>query len=316
MKILVTGCAGFIGSHLCEKLVADGNEIIGVDNFDDFYSKEVKIKNIENLNQSPNFSLREIDIRLKEEVNSIKDEFELVIHLAAKAGVRPSIEKPGSYIETNITGTQNILDLMLRNRINKIVFASSSSIYGDNTVAPYSESAIVDYPISPYAFTKKSCELLLYTYFHLYKINSVLLRFFTVYGPRQRPDLAINKFFAAIEQSKPIFVFGDGSTARDYTYIADIIKGIMSSIELIKNADSVYEIINLGNNKPAKLLSLIQKIEEVVGKKADLSFKEMQPGDVFMTCADTTKAGQLLNYTPETSLDNGLRLYYQWRQSQ
>ena len=316
MKILVTGCAGFIGSHLCEKLVAEGHEVIGIDNFDDFYSKEFKSKNIESLNQSPNFVLRLIDIRLKEELDSIREEFELVIHLAAKAGVRPSIEKPENYIETNITGTQNILDLMLKRKVNKIVFASSSSIYGDNTVSPYSENAVVDFPISPYAFTKKSCELLLYTYFHLYKINSVLLRFFTVYGPRQRPDLAINKFFTAIEQDKPIFVFGDGSTARDYTFIADIIKGIMSSIDLIKKESAVYEIINLGNNRPTKLLSLIQKIEEVVGKKADLSFKEMQPGDVIMTCADTTKAGQLLNYSPETTLDNGLQLYYQWRQSQ
>ncbi len=316
MKILVTGCAGFIGSHLCEKLIAEGNEVIGIDIFDDFYSKDIKLKNIESLNQSPNFILKEVDIRVKKDMESIKEEFELVIHLAAKAGVRPSIEKPLSYIETNITGTQNILDLMVERKISKIIFASSSSIYGDKTVAPYSESAVVDFPISPYAYTKKSCELMLHTYFHLYHINSVLLRFFTVYGPRQRPDLAINNFFTAIEENKPIFLFGDGSTSRDYTFIGDIIEGIMSSIGLITSRESVYEIINLGNNKPTGLLNLIQKIEEIIGKKAELVHKEMQPGDVIMTCADTTKALQLLNYTSQTSLDNGLHIYYQWRQSQ
>ncbi len=316
MKIFVTGCAGFIGSHLCEKLIAEGNEVIGIDIFDDFYSKDIKLKNIESLNQSPNFILKEVDIRVKKDMESIKEGFELVIHLAAKAGVRPSIEKPLSYIETNITGTQNILDLMVERKISKIIFASSSSIYGDKTVAPYSESAVVDYPISPYAYTKKSCELMLHTYFHLYNINSVLLRFFTVYGPRQRPDLAINKFFTAIENNEPISVFGDGSTSRDYTFIADIVEGIMSSIEFITSGKNVYEIINLGNNKPTELLTIIQQIEEIVGKKANLEFKEMQPGDVIMTCADTTKALRLLNYHPETSMDKGLQVYYQWRQSQ
>lgn len=316
MKILVTGCAGFIGSHLCEKLVDDGNEVVGIDNFDDFYSKDIKMKNLEKLNQLPGFVLRNVDISVKNDIEAIKDEFELVIHLAAKAGVRPSIEKPRSYIDTNIVGTQNILDLMLNRKVSKIIFASSSSIYGDSTVAPYSEDAIVDFPISPYAFTKKSCELMLYTYHHLYHINSVSLRFFTVYGPRQRPDLAINKFFTAIEKDEPIYVFGDGSTLRDYTFIGDIVKGIISSIRLINAGDKTYEIVNLGNNRPIELLTLIQKIEETIGKKAKLIYKEMQPGDVIMTCADTSKAGRLLNYQPETPIEKGLALYYQWRQSQ
>lgn len=313
MKFLVTGCAGFIGSHLCEKLINNGHSVVGIDNFDNFYSKEHKLANLEDLQMSDHFRLYEVDIKSEVELNKIEEEFEIVIHLAAKAGVRPSIESPSSYIDTNITGTQNILNLMLKKGVNKIVFASSSSVYGDNTVAPYSESAVVDFPISPYAFTKKSGELMLFTHFHLYKISSVSLRFFTVYGPRQRPDLAINKFFRLIMNDEPISVFGDGSTMRDYTFIDDIIAGILSAVDYVWQQDPVYEIVNLGNSRPSKLLELINKIENTVGKKAILNFKDMQPGDVKMTCADTAKANALLRYEPKITLNEGLRLYYQWK---
>lgn len=315
MKILVTGCAGFIGSHLCERLIEQGDEVIGIDNFDAFYPKQIKWNNLSKLLENSRFSFHQVDIRKEEQLAIIGESFDIVVHLAAKAGVRPSIEQPEQYIETNITGTQNILNLMRNKGANKIVFASSSSVYGDKTPAPYPENAIVDFPISPYAFTKKSGELLLHTYYHLYKINTIALRFFTVYGPRQRPDLAINKFFSAIENNQPIHVFGDGSTSRDYTFIDDIINGITSAITLIKNNNNIYEIINLGNNKPTKLLDLIAKIEQVAGKKATLIFKDMQPGDVVMTCADTAKANQLLGYLPQTTMEEGLQRYYQWRES-
>lgn len=316
MRILVTGCAGFIGSHLCEQLIVAKHEVVGVDNFDPFYHKEIKVRNLGKLNDEPGFKFYNLDICSYKQLVSIQEEFDMVVHLAAKAGVRPSIEQPIAYIENNISGTQNILNLMLDRKVQKIVFASSSSVYGDKTIAPYSEKATVDFPISPYAFTKKSCELMLYTHYHLYNINSLSLRFFTVYGPKQRPDLAINKFFRSIQQGQPISIYGDGSTSRDYTYISDIISGIYASINLVSGKSDCYEIINLGNNKPIKLIDLIHKIENTIGKKAILNFTNMQPGDVIMTCADISKAQQLLEYYPHTSLDEGLRLYYQWLQTE
>lgn len=316
MKILVTGCAGFIGSHLCERLIFDGHTVLGVDNFDPFYAKSIKLRNLEQLNRQQRFIFHKVDIRSAEQVQDISGAFDCVVHLAAKAGVRPSIEQPGAYIDTNIAGTHNVLNLMLRHKVNKMVFASSSSVYGDTTEVPYNESAAVDFPISPYAFTKKSCELMLYTYFHLYRISTVALRFFTVYGPRQRPDLAINKFFTAIENEKPVTVFGDGTTSRDYTFIGDIVEGIIRAIHLVETQSPVFEVINLGNNRPVPLIDLIRKIEKTVEKHAHLVYQEMQPGDVQMTCADISKARRLLDYIPTTPLEEGLRKYYDWRNQQ
>jgi len=314
VKILITGCAGFIGSHVCEQLIKNSHTVIGIDNFDNFYDIEIKKTNLSWLIKQDNFKFYQIDITKTKELSELTETgVDVVVHLAAKAGVRPSIEKPLDYISVNITGTYNILNYMRTNNISKIVFASSSSVYGDSTPAPYKETATVDFPISPYAFTKKSGELLLYNFHHLYNFNTIMLRFFTVYGPRQRPDLAINKFFTAIENNEKIQVYGDGNTLRDYTYISDIVCGIIKSIELVSNSGPIYEIINLGNNKPTKLLDLIATIEKVVNKKALLEFIEMQAGDVKMTCADTSKALKLLNYTSSTLMEEGLKNYYAWR---
>lgn len=314
MNILVTGCAGFIGSSLCETLVNTGHKVIGVDNFDPFYDRKIKDDNIKQLVTDPNFRLYEFDITDKSKFGQIDESVDVIIHLAAKAGVRPSIEDPPGYIKTNIEGTQQILDYAVIRGIDKIIFASSSSVYGNNLEIPFSETHSVDRPISPYAFTKKACELLLHNYYYLYNISSISLRFFTVYGPRQRPDLAIHKFFKAIYSGSPISLYGDGHTYRDYTYISDIIKGVMASVELIKGKKPVYEIVNLGNNKPVSLIELIAEIEAIVGKKALLEYKPVQPGDATRTFADITKATNLLGYTPSTSLKEGLAFFNEWIQ--
>jgi len=314
MNILVTGCAGFIGSTLSEALVNKGHRVIGVDNFDPFYDKKIKEDNIKQLVAGSNFRLYDFDITDKLKFEQISESVDVIIHLAAKAGVRPSIEDPPGYIKTNIVGTQHILDYAVKMDIDKIIFASSSSVYGNNSEIPFCETHNVDRPISPYAFTKKACELLLHNYYYLYNINSFSLRFFTVYGPRQRPDLAIHKFFKAIYSGSPISIYGDGHTYRDYTFISDIIKGILASVELILNKKPVYEIVNLGNNKPVSLIELIREIEAVTGKKAVLEYKPVQPGDATRTFADISKATNLFGYSPSTSLKEGLTLFNDWIQ--
>ena len=312
MNILVTGCAGFIGSHLCEALLKKGYGVIGIDNFDPFYARSIKLQNLFHLQKNPRFFFYESDIRSKESLDAIKEDFTAVIHVAAKAGVRPSIEDPTGYCTTNIQGTLNIAEFARSRRVSKIVFASSSSVYGNNAKIPFSEQDLAVEPISPYAFTKRSCELLLYNYFHLYHTSSICLRFFTVYGPRQRPDLAIHKFFKAIYNDTPIQVFGDGNTYRDYTFIDDIIYGIIASLEYIGSMDKLYEIINLGNHQPVSLINLIRSIEQVIGKKAILQYTGMQPGDVEKTYADVTKAKNLLGFIPRTRLEDGLSAFNDW----
>jgi len=313
MRILVTGCAGFIGSHVCERLIQKGYSVVGVDNFDLFYAKELKTKNIEELLSSPCFRLYPFSITDAKTLSSIAEPIDAIIHLAAKAGVRPSIADPQAYIDTNITGTLNIADFAFKKGINKIIFASSSSVYGNAAIAPFKESSITDAPISPYAFTKKSGEFVLYNFYHLYKISSICLRFFTVYGPRQRPDLAINKFVSAILRGDQIDVYGNGSMMRDYTFITDTVEGIIGALDLIMKNEVIYEVINLGNNKPFTVLELIHSIESILEKKANLNFIQEQPGDVQITCADITKANSLLNYQPKTKLMEGLRLFYKWK---
>ncbi|ANE52967.1 SDR family NAD(P)-dependent oxidoreductase [Flavisolibacter tropicus] len=313
MKIIVTGCAGFIGSHLCERLVKEHHKVVGIDNFDNFYQRSIKEENLRQLQSNSLFQFYEADIRNKEDLSAISDNFDVVIHLAAKAGVRPSIDNPQGYIDTNINGTLNILHFMLEKNINKIVFASSSSVYGDKAISPYREDSITDFPISPYAFTKKSCELLLHNYHNLYQIDSAALRFFTVYGPRQRPDLAIHKFFNAIEKQQPISIYGDGSTSRDYTYIDDTVDGIVRAMEYVLNNQSVCEVFNLGNNAPTPLLTLVNAIERVCEKKALLKYISMQQGDVLHTCADISKAQAILGYEPKIKLQEGLRRFYSWK---
>jgi UDP-glucuronate 4-epimerase len=310
MRILVTGGAGFIGSHLVEKLLDQGHTVLAIDNFDPFYSKDVKERNLKSASEHKNFKFIEGDILNRQDLKDIfgANKINIVVHLAAKAGVRPSLEDPSGYYQVNVQGTLNILDMCKDYKINKLIFASSSSVYGNNRKVPFSETDPVDFPISPYAATKKAGELLCHTYHHLYGINIFALRFFTVYGPRQRPDLAIHKFFRKIYNNENISLYGDGNTARDYTYIDDILDGIISCIDRVKG----YEIINLGESVPVSLMDLVSKIEAISGKEANKEFLPMQPGDVMQTHANISKAKKLLDYNPNTVMDDGLRYFKDW----
>lgn len=336
MTYLVTGGSGFIGSHLVEKLLKEGHSVINVDNFDDFYDYKVKIentleslgKNIEfnfsdkendiqelvSLSKSNNYTLHYQDIRDKDGLKKIFSEHkvDLIIHLAALAGVRPSIERPLEYEEVNVRGTMNLWELCNQFDIKKIVCASSSSVYGNNEKTPFSETDNVDQPISPYAATKKCGEILGHVYHNLYHIDMIQLRFFTVYGPRQRPDLAIHKFTKLISENKEIPFYGDGNTARDYTYIDDIIDGIVKSIDYLENNTQVYEIINLGENEVIKLSEMLSTIEQNLDKIAIKKILPMQQGDVQKTNADITKARILLGYAPTTNFQNGTKKFVEW----
>ena len=313
-NIIVTGCAGFIGSHLCERLLKDGSFVIGIDNFDPFYNRSIKESNINKFRNNSNFKFLEFDLSNKEELNKLLKgtKVDLIIHLAGKAGVRPSIENPEDYIRANIISTQNILSFMKDNGIKKLAFASSSSIYGNTKNTPFNEEQDVNKPISPYAFTKKACELLDYTYHALYDIDILNLRFFTVFGPRQRPDLAIHKFTKLILNDQEIPMFGDGTTSRDYTYFEDTINGICLSAKYLFQHKKVYEIINLGNNHPVKLLDLIVTIEKATGKKAKIKQLPMQSGDVEITYANIDKAKKLLGYQPKYSFEEGINNFVVW----
>ena len=307
MKILITGVAGFIGSNLAEQLLKENHEIIGIDNFDPFYDRKIKENNILPLNRFSNFKMYEEDILNKKRLDFIFNYEKpfIVIHLGGKAGVRQSIKNPISCVEVNVNGTLNILEAMKKVNISKLIFASSSSVYGNNKTIPFSESNIVDSPISPYAFSKKSAELLCHTYHHLYNFDIFCLRFFTVYGSKQRPDLAINKFTKALLFGEQIIFFGDGSTSRDYTHVSDIINGIKSSILNLKG----FEIINLGSSQPISLKELIEYLEIYTGKKAKLKITSSQAGDVFLTYANIEKASRILNYKPLVNIEDGLRDY-------
>jgi UDP-glucuronate 4-epimerase len=310
--ILVTGCAGFIGSNLSLSLLKKGNKVIGIDNFDSFYSKSLKEANLEKLKGFENFEFLPIDITDKQAYNLLNPALDLVVHLAAKAGVLPSLKDPDAYIKTNIIGTNILLEWMNLNNVKKMVFASSSSVYGNNKKVPFAEEDTVNEQISPYAFTKRACELMNYNYHYLYHFDIVNLRFFTVYGPSQRPDLAINKFFSLIKQNKTIEMYGDGTTARDYTYIDDIVSGIEGAIDYVLTKNSVYEIVNLGNNSPVSLHTLVHSIYEVLDKMPNTINKPMQPGDVNVTYADISKAKKLFGYSPTTQLKDGLIKFNEW----
>ena len=310
MQILITGIAGFIGSHLGEKLISQGHKIIGVDNFDPFYSRHFKENNLLQLKGSDKFSFFEADISDKPAIKNIFNEHsvDLVIHLAAKAGVRPSIEQISEYYQVNINGTVNLLECMREASISKLIFASSSSVYGNNQKVPFSETDFVDNPISPYAATKKSGELLCHVYSSLYGFDITCLRFFTVFGPRQRPDLAIHKFTRLIDQEKAVPFFGDGSTSRDYTYIDDIISGIICAINKVKG----FNVYNLGESRVIKLNELISIIENALNKKAILDRQPLQPGDVQKTFADITKAINELGYNPRYDMELGIKQFITW----
>jgi UDP-glucuronate 4-epimerase len=308
-KFLVTGAAGFIGSHLCERLIANGHTVIGLDNFDPFYDRKAKESNIKSLLQSDKFKLIEGDIRDADCVRSIcRGGIEIIVHLAAKAGVRPSVEDPAGFADVNINGTLVMLEAAKEFNIKKFIFASSSSVYGNNKKVPFAETDNVDFPISPYAATKKAGELLCHTYHHLYKIDINCLRFFTVYGPRQRPDLAIHKFVKHIEAGRPLPMFGDGSMMRDFTYIDDIIDGTTAAAEKCKG----FEIYNLGESRPIRLDDLIREIEKSLGKKAIIERLPLQSGDVERTYADVNKAKKELGYNPNTEIAEGLKKFVEW----
>jgi len=310
MNILVTGAAGFIGSHVCEHFIKLGHSVIGLDNFDSFYPIEFKAQNLEDLNKSTRFQFYEADIRDKKGLDDIFRDanIEVVIHLAAKAGVRPSIESIEEYYDVNVNGTVNLLESMRKNGVKKMLFASSSSIYGNNGKVPFSETDTVDNPISPYASTKKSGELLCHVYHHLYNFDITCLRFFTVFGPRQRPDLAIHKFTRLIEEEKPIPFYGDGSTSRDYTYIADIVDGINCAINHLKG----YQIFNLGESTVITLNQLVRTIENTLNKKAILNKQPMQPGDVNKTYADISRAKSEIGYNPKFDFETGIKEFVEW----
>ena len=312
-KILVTGCAGFIGSHLCEKLLALGYQVSGIDNFDPFYDPAIKHKNLSNFINHPNFEFVETDLADKIELEKkFPANIDLIVHLAAKAGVRPSIEDPSGYIKANIVATQNLLDMMKERNIKKMAFASSSSVYGNTKETPFREDMDVSNPISPYAATKKACELINYTYHHLYQLDIINMRFFTVFGPRQRPDLAIHKFTKLIRNDQPITLFGDGTTARDYTYIDDTLAGITGAIDYLFEHDNVFETVNLGNNQPVNLKTMVQTIYDAIGQKPNLKYAPMQPGDVDITFADISKANRFFAYQPTYSFEQGVKKFVKW----
>lgn len=310
-RIVVVGSAGFIGSHLCEGLLEKGFYVIGVDNFDDFYPKTLKENNLANFIQHENFSFYELDITNALKLKNLP-QFDLIVNLAAKAGVRPSIQTPNDYIKSNIQGNQNILDLLVQRDIKKYIFASSSSIYGNTKEIPFKEDNPCNEPISPYAYTKKTGEMMNYAYHNLYNITILNLRFFTVFGPRQRPDLAIHKFVKLIKNDTPIEMFGDGSSARDYTYVGDTVDGIIKSINYIFNQETTFDHFNLGNHYPVTLKTMISTIYSALNKTPNIIQKPHQKGEVDITFADIAKAKSKLGYNPKTSFETGIKKFIEW----
>ena len=338
-NFLITGGAGFIGSTVAERLLNRGDKVVVVDNFNDFYDYNRKIRNIleitnnfnkigefENLSKdekisklieivnSDNFTLIYGDIRDREAMDKVfaENKFNLIFNPAAMAGVRPSLLDPMLYEDVNVRGYMNLLELCKKYGVKKFVQASSSSVYGNNKEVPFKETAIVDFAISPYAATKKSCEVMGHVYHKLYNIDMVQLRFFTVYGPKQRPDLAIHKFTKMILEDKPIPFYGDGTTKRDYTYIDDIVDGILKSMNYLFNNEDVYEIFNLGESHVVSLKEMVETIENTLGKKAILDVQPMQPGDVDKTYADISKAKAMIGYDPQTNFAEGIRKFVEW----
>jgi UDP-glucuronate 4-epimerase len=311
-RILITGGAGFIGSHLVDHLMAEGDwQITIIDDFNNFYDPSIKRANIKRHLARADYRLIEADIRDYDGIRQALGEtqFDCIVHLAARAGVRPSLTEPRLYVETNINGTMNLLELARERGTKQFVFGSSSSVYGENEKVPFSEDDPIFNPISPYAATKAAGELICHTYSHLHSMRIVCLRFFTVYGARQRPDLAIHKFTNLISRGRPIPVFGDGTTRRDYTYIDDIVAGVRAAIDYDQ---SIYEVINLGESRTVELRELISLLENALGQTATIDRQPMQPGDVPQTFADIAKARKLLNYNPQTQIEEGIRKFVEW----
>lgn len=318
-SIVVTGAAGFIGSHVCEALVRAGRRVVGVDNFDPFYPESIKRRNLLSVERSArdqreggSFELAECDVCDGESLGPVfeRARAEGVIHLAARAGVRPSIEDPAGYVRANVLGTQVVLDAARRAGCARVVVASSSSVYGNNRKVPFSEEDDVSAPISPYAATKRACELMAHSHWHLTGMAVSCLRFFTVYGPRQRPDLAIGSFLARVSEGQEIAMFGDGSTSRDYTYVDDIARGVISAYQ--RSAEHGYRIWNLGGSSPTTLRELIATIGRVVGKEARVRATQPRAGDVERTYADVTRSRAELGYSPRVSLEEGIARQWAW----
>ena len=313
-KILVTGAAGFIGSHLAEKLLDAGHRVVGLDNFDDYYQPAIKRHNVRSLSLKDGFTMVEGDIRDTALVHRVFSEHSVnrVAHLAARAGVRPSIQHPGLYQEVNIGGTINLLEASRAHAVNQFMFASSSSVYGAGASLPFSEDVKLDYPTSPYAASKLAAELFCRTYHHLYNLPVIVIRPFTVYGPRQRPEMAISLFTRQIENGEEIHVYGDGTTKRDYTYVSDIVDGMMNAL----NSDNQdFKIFNLGDSRPVVLISLIRTIEAALGKKARIKYLPEQLGDMPVTFADISRAGKYLGYQPKITIEEGIALFIAWYQN-
>ena len=332
MKILITGAAGFIGSHIVNALSAADHEVIGIDNLNSYYDVRLKYARLRNSGieekkiganefvqseKYPSYRFQLLDITDRERLQSLfkNENFTHVIHLAAQAGVRYSLENPYAYIDSNIVGFINILEACRHYPVNHLVFASSSSVYGANAKIPYSESDRTDSPVSLYAATKKANEVMAHVYHKIYGMDIFMLRFFTVYGPKQRPDLAINKFARLIAEGKAIDLYGDGQTYRDYTYVDDIISGIIGCFKYLDNHNDIYEILNLGSNHPITLLEMVETIERCLQKRAIINHLPMQPGDVNKTFADVSKANRLIGYKPSISFEDGIKRFLDWQKS-
>ena len=310
MRVLVTGAAGFIGSHLCEALLSRGDSVVGLDNFNDFYDPAIKRANLHRCLADDCFQLVQADITDRQRIDELfgEGQFHAVVHLAAWAGVRPSIQQPRLYQQVNIEGTLNLLEAYRSHGNKRFVFASSSSVYGNRTQGPFRETDSVDNPISPYAATKKAGELLCYTYHHLHGMDISCLRFFTVYGSRQRPEMAIHKFSRLIEEGQPVPMFGDGTSRRDYTHVDDIIQGTVAALDRL----SGYNIYNLGGSQTIALKDLIEAIGQALGKEPQIDQQPAQPGDVAVTFADISRAAKDLDYRPQFPLQEGLARFVQW----
>ncbi len=318
MRILVTGSAGFIGSHLAERLCARGDQVVGLDNFDAFYPRAVKERNVAALRARPEFRFVEGDITSSDDLSLAFAEArpDTVVHLAALAGVRPSIADPLRYAEVNVTGTSRVLEACAKHRVTRLCFASSSSVYGVDSAVPFRESDPCGKPASPYAATKRSGELSTFVAHHLQSLDVTCLRFFTVYGPRQRPDLAIHKFTRLIDAGKPIELFGDGSTSRDYTWVDDIVDGTVAAIDEQAGARVPgYRIYNLGGSRTTSLMRLVELISQALGKKAAIEWRPEQPGDMRRTLADLTLSGAKLGYAPRVAIEDGIARFVAWFKS-
>ena len=317
-RILVTGAAGFIGSNLVERLLERGDTVVGIDNFDPFYSPAEKRRNLEASLAHPGFRLVQTDCADLAGMEAALGDggFDVIVHLAAKAGVRPSIQQPAAYTRANIVGTQSMLELARSRGIERVVFGSSSSVYGDSARVPFSESERADQPISPYAATKRACELLCHTYHHLFGTGIIALRFFTVYGPRQRPDLAIRKFGTLMLKGQPVPMFGDGSMERDFTWIDDILQGVLAAVDRTRAIPGEYRVINLGESRTTSVTRLIALLARALDVEPRVERLPPQPGDVQRTFADVSRARELLGYAPTTPIEEGIPRFVEWLRHQ